>query len=146
MDERDADKCYRQYAVFATSLGSPEDAWPADREAFARYWKQMVDTVTVGDDARQICQALMHPVKPPLALRIATPLNRFVAIGLLPERLREQFGYGWSPRQARRLDRLIRTTAFVYPHLPVAVRQLQVTYYLRDLRKRMHSTSKGTST
>jgi uncharacterized protein (DUF2236 family) len=145
MDERDADTCYRQYAVLATAIGCPEDAWPADREAFAGYWKHMVDTLTVSDDARGICRALLHPTRPPLALRIGTPLNRFVAIGLLPERLREQFGYSWSPRQARRLDRAIRTTAFVYPLLPLAVRQSPKSYYLAGLRRRLARSTRPRS-
>lgn len=146
LSDEEADACYRQYAVFATSLGCPEDAWPADRAAFAGYWKDAVDTLTVSNDARDICHALMHPVKPPLALRIGTPVNRFVAVGLLPDRLREQFGYTWSKRQQRRLDRVIRTAGWVYPRLPVAVRQLPKTYYLRDLRRRMPPISRTTRT
>jgi uncharacterized protein (DUF2236 family) len=148
-DERAADACYRQYAVFATSLGCPEDAWPADRAAFADYWRHMVDTLTVSDDGRDICRALMHPTRPPLALRLGTPMNRLVAIGLLPERLRTEFGYTWSARQARWLDRATRTAELIYPRLPVAVRQAPKTYYLRDLRRRMppaRLTPKGTLT
>jgi uncharacterized protein (DUF2236 family) len=146
LTDREADLCYRQYAVFATELGCPREAWPVDREAFAGYWKDMVDTLTVSDQARDICRALLHPTRPPLALRIGTPANRLVAIGLLPERLRAQYGYAWSARQARRLERVIRTTGWVYPRVPSAVRALPKTYYLRELRKRMPPISHTTRT
>jgi uncharacterized protein (DUF2236 family) len=137
LNDRDAERCYQQYALFATAIGCPEGAWPADRAEFGGYWRHMVETLTVSDNARQISRDLFYPASPPLLLRLGGPLNRFVTIGLLPERLRTQFGFSWSARQSRRLDRAIRVTAGVYPCLPLAVRQLPKTYYLGDLRRRM---------
>jgi uncharacterized protein (DUF2236 family) len=47
----DADVCYRQYSVLATSIGCPANAWPADRQAFAAYWARMIGTLRVHPEA-----------------------------------------------------------------------------------------------
>jgi len=132
----DADTCYRQYSVLATSIGCPEDAWPADRRAFARYWHHMIGTLRVSAAAREIADALMWPRRLPVALRPGIPLNRFVTIGLLPEPIRDGYGYRWTDRRQRLLDRGLVAAASVYPHLPHALRQAPKDYYLADLRQR----------
>ncbi|GIE95415.1 oxygenase MpaB family protein [Paractinoplanes rishiriensis] len=132
----EADVCYRQYSVLATSIGCPEDAWPADRESFERYYAHMIDTIQVGDAGRHIANALLWPENLPLPLRPAIPVNRFVTIGLLPAPIRAGFGYPWSARRQRLLDRNLNLTAAVYPRLPRVLRHIPKDYYLRDLRQR----------
>jgi uncharacterized protein (DUF2236 family) len=132
----EADQCYRQYSVLATSIGCPEGAWPADRVAFARYWEHMVATVPVGEPAREIATALLWPRHLPAVLRPAKPVNRFVTVGLLPAPIRADYGFDWSDRRQRALDRGLALTSYVYPHLPRAVREVPKDYYLKDLRRR----------
>jgi uncharacterized protein (DUF2236 family) len=133
----EADTLYRQYSVLATAIGCPEQAWPADREAFAAYWAGAVDAIRVSDEARQIAAAILWPRDLPIALRPAIPFNRFVTVGLLPEPIRAGFGYSWSARQQRHLDRSLAVTSAVYPRLPARVRQLPKDLYLADLRRRL---------
>jgi uncharacterized protein (DUF2236 family) len=136
MGDRDADECYAQYAVLATSIGCPAGVWPPDRPAFAEYWAHMVATIEVNDAGRRICQELLHPAKPPL-LRALGPANRFVTVGLLPERIRGQLGLSWSPGRDRALRAGLRAGRLVYPGLPVVVRQAPKTYYLGTLRRKL---------
>jgi uncharacterized protein (DUF2236 family) len=133
----DLDVCYRQYSVLATSIGCPEDAWPAGRAAFGRYWTHMIETLPVGEPAREIATALLWPANMPVALRPAIPLHRFVTVGLLPEPIRAGFGYSWSARQQRRLDRGLSVTAAVYPRAPRVLRHALKDHYLADLRRRL---------
>ncbi|MBG0562434.1 oxygenase MpaB family protein [Actinoplanes aureus] len=133
----EADACYRQYSVLATAIGCPESAWPADRDAFTRYWNRMTATVEVNDTARRIANTLLWPEGLPVALRPAVPINRFVTIGLLPEPIRDGYGYPWSPRRQQLLDRVLSGTATVYPRLPARVRHAPKDLYLRDFRKRL---------
>jgi uncharacterized protein (DUF2236 family) len=134
---RDADECYAQYAVLATSIGCPAEAWPVDRDAFAAYWDHMVATIEVNDAGRQITQELLYPTHPPALLKPLGPVNRFVTVGLLPERIRGQLGLSWSPGRDLALRTALRSTRLVYPGLPVAVRQAPKTYYLQSLRQRL---------
>src|SRR5687768_16075755 len=126
----DADTCYRQYSVLATAIGCPEQAWPANRAAFARYWHHGVETIQVSDAGKEIATALLWPRGLPVALRPGIPLNRFVTIGLLPAPVRAGYGYPWSARQQRRLDLGLALASAVYPRLPGRLRQVPKDYYL----------------
>jgi uncharacterized protein (DUF2236 family) len=134
--EADADVCYRQYSVLATSIGCPADAWPADRVAFTAYWDHMIGTLRVSAEARVIANALLWPRNLPVALRPGVPLNRFVTIGLLPAPIRAGYHFSWSPRRQRLLDGGLAATSLVYPHLPHRIRDAAKDYYLKDLRRR----------
>jgi uncharacterized protein (DUF2236 family) len=107
LPEAEADVCYQQYSVLATAIGCPRSAWPADRAAFREYWEHMLTTVVVGDAARRIATSLLWPKGFPVALRPAIPVNRFLTVGLLPEPIRAGFGFSWSPRRERMLDRAL---------------------------------------
>ncbi|MDI6104712.1 oxygenase MpaB family protein [Actinoplanes sp. NEAU-A12] len=132
------DECFRQYSVLATSIGCPEDAWPADRAAFTAYWDRTVDTLRVGDEAREIAAALMRPRNIPIVLRPARPLNRLVTVGLLPEPIRAQYGFSWSAPRQRLFDAFFGTARVVYPRLPGRLRDGVKDYYLHDLRRRLN--------
>ncbi|MFF5288723.1 oxygenase MpaB family protein [Paractinoplanes globisporus] len=132
----DADVCYQQYSVLATSIGCPGSAWPADRAAFTSYWEEMVVNLRVGAEARVIGNALMWPRNLPVALRPGVPLNRFVTIGLLPAPIREGYHFRWSRRRERLLDGGLSAASVVYPHLPHVLRDAAKDYYLNDLRRR----------
>jgi uncharacterized protein (DUF2236 family) len=131
------DECFQQYSVLATSIGCPADAWPADRATFDAYWHHTITTLRVGGEGREIAAALMRPRSIPLAMRPARPLNRLVTVGLLPEPIRAQFGYSWSPRQQRLFDGFFGVTKVVYPRLPGRLRDAVKDYYLDDLRRRL---------
>jgi uncharacterized protein (DUF2236 family) len=146
LTERDADECYRQYAVFATALGCPADAWPADRERFDAYWTETVATLRVNAAGRAVARELLRPAHPPVVLRPTIPVSRFVTVGLLPEPIRAELDLSWSPRDERMLRAGIRAAAPVYRHLPVAVRQAPKTYYLGTLRRRLRRPRPSTAT
>jgi uncharacterized protein (DUF2236 family) len=137
LSDAELDECFRQYSVLATSIGCPEDAWPADRATFTAYWNRTVTTLRVSDEGREIAAALMRPRNIPLVMRPAKPLNRLVTAGLLPEPIRAQFGYTWSPRRQRLFDGFFGVTRLVYPRLPGRLRYVVKDHYLNDLRRRL---------
>ena len=136
LEQDEAEKVYRQYAVLGTALQVPAGAWPADRAAFRTYWDRMVDTLQVSPEARAVARDLLHPPSPPLALRAAMPLNRFLTAAWLPARIRQEYGIPWDDRQQRRYELLMKVGATVYPRLPVPLREAPKTWYLRDMRRR----------
>ena len=135
LSEADADECHRRYSVVATSIGCPPDAWPPDRAAFARYYDDMLASLRVGAEAREIAGALLSTSTLPIALRPIQPLVRFVTVGLLPEPVRAGYGFRWTARQQRRLDRALSVTAAVYPRLPARLRHLPKDWSLAELRR-----------
>jgi uncharacterized protein (DUF2236 family) len=62
--------------------------------------------IAVGDQAREVAAAVLAPPFAPLVAPVAYA-NRLLAVGLLPERIRAQYGYTWTPRDQGRLE-LIR--------------------------------------
>ncbi|PJJ73139.1 uncharacterized protein (DUF2236 family) [Diaminobutyricimonas aerilata] len=130
LDEASADEVYRAYAVLGTALQVPAELWPADRAAFAEYWRATLATLRVGDDARRIARDLLHPRKAPLWLKAAMPLARLVTAGLLPAELRAAYGLPWSARRARRYERAFTVITAVYRGLPRPLREWPMRHYL----------------
>lgn len=125
-----AEEMLREYAALGVRLQMPVELWPTDRAAFAEYWREAVEGLVVGDDARRIAQDLLHPPHPPLLLRVALPLVRLVTAGLLPGALREAYGLPWSARRARRYARVMGAIAVLNRMLPRRVRTWPARRYL----------------
>lgn len=123
----------RDSSVYATALGLPEERWPASPEAFEEYWEQAYARLEVTSTAHDLAEDLFRPKN-----RLLWPLTlaqRFLTGGLLPPRLRRDFGIPWSPAKQRGFDRLIRVTRVVYPRLPRPLRTLPSKLYLRSMRR-----------
>ncbi|WP_046469199.1 oxygenase MpaB family protein [Allosalinactinospora lopnorensis] len=133
LDAAAKDEVYRQSAVFATALGCPEDRWPTTRADFELYWARMVDSIEVGDTAREIAAGLFAPANP--LVRPLARMQRFLSAGLLPPRIRDQLGLDWGPGRQRMFDRLFAVVRAVYPRLPMAVRSLPKNAYMWDMRR-----------
>ncbi len=134
LDAEAADRIYAEWVALGTSLQMPAERWPADRAAFDRYWRAAVDRLTVTDEARSVADALLHPVAAPLWMRAALPLGRLATAGLLPPRLRREYGMPWGPRRRRRFLLLLAVTRLVYPLLPARIRHWPRDYCLGVLR------------
>lgn len=127
------------YARFATQLGCPEELWPSSVAEFRAYWQQQVDTLEVTEDAKRICRDMMYSGSLPWYLRTLLPLNRLITAGLLPERMREEYGFAWNPRRERMFRRVVRGLRLVYPRVPRRMRWLPMKLYMRSFRKRFRS-------
>ena len=123
------DALLADYAVVGGTLGVPPALWPATQEAFAQYWGTAA--LVVGDDARGVARALLHPSSGPWWLRAAMPTVRMLTAGLLTAELREAYHL---PLDERRFDRWVRRAQFVYPRLPKWVRHAPQRRYLRAFR------------
>ena len=137
MEPARADRVYDQYAVLGTALQVPAGLWPADRHRFRVYWDRMIDTLEVSDEARRVARDLLAAEHAPLALRAAMPLNRFLTAAWLPDRIRSQYGLCWDGRQQRRYNLLRTVGAPLYRIVPVPLREVPKTWYLRDMRRRL---------
>jgi uncharacterized protein (DUF2236 family) len=130
---------YREAARYATQLGCPQELWPASVVEFQEYWQDQVDALEISGDAKDIYRDLMYNRALPWYLRALLPTNRLITAGLLPERIREQYGLAWNPRRERVFRLAMRVTRLTYPWVPRRVRQLPMTFYMRDFRKRYRS-------
>ena len=130
----DSESLYRQYAVIGTALQMPAELWPADRAAFAEYWRQSSARLRVDESARRIGRDLLYPASGPVWLRAAMPTMRFLTTGFLDAELRSSFGLVWDARRDRRFARVLRLLRVVYPRLPGWIRHWPARHYLTAFR------------
>lgn len=119
LDERR--RYYADTQTLARQLTIPAHLLPPTLEDFHHYMARMLasDALAVTGATRQLAWAVLDPGNVGIIPASTARLLRFVTAGLLPERLRADYGLAWSPRQQRRLDHLSRTTRRLRPWTPV---------------------------
>jgi uncharacterized protein (DUF2236 family) len=138
LSERQRDELHRHCARLGTTLQVPEDAWPADRAAMARYWEENVALIEFDHVTREHLTGLTELRHLPAPLRLAFgPLNRFLTLGFLPEEFRRGLGLPWTAKQARRFGRFLRAFVRIEPHIPRRVRHALLNAYEGSVRARI---------
>ncbi len=133
LSEPDADRVYADYAATGTALQVPPELWPADRAAFAEYWRSQLSGLRVDATTLGVAEALLYPRTGPLWLRLAMPLARLVTAGLLPASIRNQFRFAWGPRRQRRFELAVAGIRAVNRVLPRRLRQWPKNALLRQI-------------
>ncbi|MBV9920564.1 MAG: DUF2236 domain-containing protein, partial [Pseudonocardia sp.] len=128
----DRETYYEEMTVVAAGFGCPRQAQPATFADFRAYWDEQVRTIEVTDVGRQLARDVVSP-KLPLGLHVplgpALALQRLLAVGTLPPRLREQFAFPWDDRRQRRLDRFDATARRTVRVVPRPVRIAPINVY-----------------
>lgn len=116
---------YADSLVLAQLMGIPEEVLPPTLPAFHGYMDEMLasDALTVTETARRLQRSVFDPGNVSLVPYASARLLRFVATGLLPERLRRDYGLHWDGRKQIALDVLSRTLRLVRPVSPAWVWQ-----------------------
>lgn len=109
---------YEESKLFAYLFGIPDEVLPPTIEAFARWYADTIesDVIAVGKPARELCRFLLQPRTAVHALPVAW-YETFTA-GLMPPKLRAQFGLRWTAldrRIYRRSITFLRATHRVLP-------------------------------
>lgn len=146
LSEEDAERHYREGMALATTLQVPERMWPADREAFDRYWQDSLARVHIDDAVREylypIAASRIRGVRLPRPVRRATEgLAVLITTGFLPARFREEMRLPWDATRQRRFDRIIAVLALGNRCLPRFVRQFPFNVLLWDVDRRIRMGS-----
>ena len=91
----------------------------------AAYMREMLDgdVLHVSSQARELgIQIVMRPPVP-LAARPLLELANFITVGLLPSRIRHQYGFGWDPLRQVAFEALARAHRTAAPVIPASVRR-----------------------
>ena len=121
---------YDEMAQVAVRFGCSREDQPATYLEFRRYFDDTVAAMEISSVGRDLGGFILDPELP---LRLDWPLgpalqlNRTLTLGLLPDRLRRQFGFPWSPGDQRRHDRTVRRLRTVFAATPRAVRTSPTT-------------------
>ena len=134
LPELSAEECEQYYTeskTLAALFGIPRAALPEDWEGLRAYLVATSNSQEVGVDvrARSMAQSLMRGagswVKPPRWYRALTA-------EWMPERLREEFGLGWSGGELKAAAEARRWIRRMYHRLPVAARYVGPYQEARD--------------
>lgn len=101
----DQERYYQEMALVARLFGTPEAVIPRSLADFRDYFAaQLVGkTITVTPPAREVAAVILEaPLPPPM--RLLVPAHRLATAGLLPSRLRHEYGLRWSPLHALALQ------------------------------------------
>lgn len=90
---------WQDYRIFGRLFGLPDEAMPASYSDFRRYMRRMLDgdDLYVTDEARVTARQIVLRPPVPLAARPLVELANFVTVGLLPPRIRREYGFSWDP-------------------------------------------------
>jgi uncharacterized protein (DUF2236 family) len=118
----DRDRYCAETAEIEPRLGIPEGRLPRRMDELNRYMRTMLDgpELTITEPARRLAAELFRPV--PRVMLPAMWLARLPAVGLLPARLRSEYGFAWSPRHALALRVSARGIRGALSFLPRSLR------------------------
>ncbi len=139
LSREEQERYYQEERVGAILLGLPASAVPPTLDSFNAYMQEMLnnDRLVVTPEARRVAHAVMHFTAPfPLwpALWPARSLMWQMTVGLLPPRIRADYGFTWHPWQQRVLEGELAALHRALPLLPPFVRYLPQA---RMARRRM---------
>lgn len=108
------ERYYQEMAFVARLFGTPDSVIPRSLAEFRDYFAAQIagDTITVTSPAKEVA-AVIFEARLPTPMRLLVPAHRLSTAGLLPPRLRREYGLRWSS-----LDRLA---------LPLAARSVRLT-------------------
>jgi uncharacterized protein (DUF2236 family) len=93
------DSYWQDWRVVGELFGLRADQMPADSAELRDYMRAMLsgDTLHVSPDARELGVQIVLRPPVPLPARPLLELANFIIIGLLPGRIRRQYGLWWDP-------------------------------------------------
>lgn len=111
---------YEESKALAVGVGVPYEQCPATWADLQRYFAEVVASeLHVVDSAHAVATAVLAPPFPFGIAGVAALPQTLVTAGLLPERIREQYGLSWSARDQRLFDALFSrirlASRFTYP-------------------------------
>jgi uncharacterized protein (DUF2236 family) len=104
-------------------LGMPDGFLPRSQPELHDYWEQMLASgeIVVTPTARMLARVLMSP-RGFSGGRTLLWLSRLTTVGLLPSPIREMYGFVWTSRHERVLQRSAGLIRGLLPHLPSLLR------------------------
>jgi uncharacterized protein (DUF2236 family) len=144
LDREHRARYYAETLPVGRAFGIPATKLPPDLDAFEAYLDEMLapgGPIEVGDVARELADAILHPPLGPAVAAAGWPFTRLAAaadavparayawlfwpaIGLLPARVREGYRLPWGLRQKAISTWLVATWQAWRPTLPPAFRQM----------------------
>jgi uncharacterized protein (DUF2236 family) len=95
------ERYYREMSLVARLFGTPADVVPPSLAAFREYFQTQLESgdIVITQPARDIAAVILE-ARLPAPMRAFVPAHRLACAGLLPARLRAEYGLRWSAAHA----------------------------------------------
>jgi uncharacterized protein (DUF2236 family) len=109
------ERYYREMALVARIFGTPAEVLPPSLAEFRAWLRDTLDggAIVVTPAARAVADVILRAPLP-TPMRLIAPAHRLATAGLLPDRVRREYGLRWTPAHALALPpaaRLLRHAA-----------------------------------
>ena len=97
------ERYYREMSLVAELFGTPTDALPRSLSDFRDYVDAQLESadIVVTPPAQDVAAVILE-ARLPAPMRVLVPAHRLATVGLLPPRLRAEYGFRWSSAHASR--------------------------------------------
>jgi uncharacterized protein (DUF2236 family) len=94
----DEERYYHEMSIVARLFGTPPSVIPRSLADFHEYLKSELagPSLSVAPPARKVAAVILE-ADLPAPMRVLVPAHRLATAGLLPPRLREEYGLRWTP-------------------------------------------------
>ncbi|HZT52125.1 MAG TPA: oxygenase MpaB family protein [Stellaceae bacterium] len=125
----EAEAYYQESKTIARLYGIPERLIPRRLCDFRGYVERMLEAgpIAVSATARELAAHIVRPAIPMLPA-LGTAVVSLVSIGLMPPRLRDEFGLTWGPLRQAIVDAAAFGTRTLLPAVPAAWRVAPAAY------------------
>jgi uncharacterized protein (DUF2236 family) len=133
LTQEEQERYYQETRVQARLLGLQPRAMPETLAGLQRYVAEMIDSdrLAATPQARRLAQSVLFPPLPAV-FRPVLHLHFLLTCGLLPERVRQFYGFPWDRHHQRAFDLLMLGLRSTLPHLPLRLRTLPITRRLME--------------
>jgi uncharacterized protein (DUF2236 family) len=121
----DQERYYDEMALVARLFGTPPSVLPPTLADFREYFAAQIasDTIAVTAPAREVAEVILRAPLP-APMRVLVPAHRLATAGLLPARLRAEYGLSWSPVRAFALPFAARSVRLTTTPVLIAASRL----------------------
>ncbi len=122
IDPAEKERYWEQTKLFALLFGIPEDIIPPTWRDFLDYVDRMIETnIFTADQAAKITPKYMFGFPPP---SVPSPVRviKLITTGLMPEKIRREYGWKFGPAEQAAFDRWIKRIRAISLRLPAQVR------------------------
>jgi uncharacterized protein (DUF2236 family) len=127
LDAAERDAYWQDYKVIGRLFGLRDADMPDTMDDLDAYLRDMVegDVLHVSDEARELAIDIVMRPPVPLLARPLVELANFITVGLLPERMRRMYRFGWDPARGLALHAGAEyTRRLLLPFLPGVIRHV----------------------
>jgi uncharacterized protein (DUF2236 family) len=123
LSKPDLERYYGESRQVAGILGIPDAAMAPTIDGFRGWWSEMLlgDDVAIGEDGRELARAVLTPKVRFVPRPAFAPLTLFT-VGLLPDPVRERYGFRWSATKERAFRAEAAAAGAAVRALPARVR------------------------